>query len=77
MSTPPTAPITRIERDEKQRNKLRSDNQKAQVDNFLWQCCLNCDQWEKDKELCQKWNMKPPAKIIILGCEDWEVSIPF
>lgn len=77
MSTPPTAPIKPVPMDEKKRNKLRADNQKAQVDNFLWQCCPNCDQWDRDKDVCKKWNIAPPAKVIILGCEDWEVNIPF
>lgn len=74
---PPTVPIKQFEKDEKKRNKLRADNQKAQVDNFLWQCCPNCFQWDDKAEQCGKWNMKPPAKVILLGCEDWEVDIPF
>ena len=74
----PTAPIPILPgQTEQQRNKMRAERQKAQVDNFLWQTCINCENWDKDKELCEKWGVRPPAKVIVNGCDDWFVDIPF
>lgn len=74
---PPTAPIARPAMNEAQRNKLVIERQKAQIDNFIWQNCPNCEHWNKDKEECKQWNVRPPASIIVVGCENWFVNIPF
>ncbi len=39
--------------------------------------CTNCDQWSQNHQRCDKWNAKPPAEVIVVGCIDWTASIPF
>lgn len=38
--------------------------------------CLNCHYWNKEQDLCGKFNQRPPAKIIVSGCEE-HTDIPF
>jgi hypothetical protein len=42
-----------------------------------WQCCLNCLDWDKANERCDKFNARPPAAIIVVGCKDHTNDIPF
>jgi hypothetical protein len=42
-----------------------------------WQTCLNCIDWSKDKEICNRFNARPPAHIIVSGCQDHFADIPF
>lgn len=46
--------------------------------NYLYQSCINCEFFEKD-ETCFLVKKRPPAKVIVLGCERWmeKDSIPF
>lgn len=41
--------------------------------------CCNCSNFNKknDADVCELYNMKPPARVIVKGCNyhDWE--IPF
>ena len=43
--------------------------------------CANCQYYWHGQEQCNKWQMKPPAKTIVVGCDDWivewEDDIPF
>jgi hypothetical protein len=41
--------------------------------------CVNCIAWMHEKEWCNKYNLRPPARIIIKGCEYFEDAdlIPF
>lgn len=55
--------------------KKKIELQKAMVDSLEWSCCLNCLDW---KNGCLKANgAMPPPKVILHGCESWEVDIPF
>ena len=38
--------------------------------------CLNCHHWQERTELCGKFNARPPAKVIVSGCEE-HTDIPF
>lgn len=38
--------------------------------------CLNCCEWNETNELCNKFKERPPAKIIVKGCEH-HTDIPF
>lgn len=44
-----------------------------------YQNCLNCKHWNYGKELCDKFNSRPPADIIVFSCEHHEDNddIPF
>lgn len=42
--------------------------------------CVNCVNFDEPKELCRKFQQRPPARIIAYGCtdyEDVETTIPF
>lgn len=63
--------------------------QREAVRRVFWRCCLNCDHWDDGKvtpgtgqqprpEGCSKFGgQKPPAEIILMGCDSHEESIPF
>jgi len=33
--------------------------------------CINCTQFNHETEVCNKFNARPPAKVIARGCPDW------
>ena len=39
--------------------------------------CTNCEEWDKDKQLCNKYKVLPPAEVIVTGCPEWMFTIPF
>lgn len=39
--------------------------------------CITCIKWNKDSEICGRYNARPPARVIVLSCSDWEMDIPF
>lgn len=39
--------------------------------------CLNCSRFDEPNELCGKYGGRPPARIIVLGCDGHEDEIPF
>lgn len=43
--------------------------------------CVNCDHFDEPKELCLRWNVRPPARTIAISCgpgpNGWEPDIPF
>lgn len=51
--------------------KLRYDNEHP------FQSCITCDKFDEKEELCTLFKTKPPAKVIVYGCEKWEDKIPF
>jgi hypothetical protein len=63
--------------------KLSQDEYNKQMFNNLVneikrQCCPNCLHWIKNTETCMKYNQRPPAKVIVKGCESFEEDeIPF
>jgi len=38
--------------------------------------CLQCMRWQEQKEICEKFKQRPPAKTIVNGCQFHEF-IPF
>lgn len=38
--------------------------------------CLQCMHWQDEKEICERFNQRPPAKIIVNGCQ-YHDFIPF
>jgi len=44
----------------------------------MFRTCINCKHWIDGNEICEKFNERPPAKVIVVGCEAHEDSdIPF
>lgn len=40
--------------------------------------CINCDNWEKQKEECKLApGQRPPVIVIVYGCQAWMEEIPF
>lgn len=46
---------------------------------FLYRNCLNCIHWQEGHDKCGKFNIKPPAEVIVYSCEAYEDNddIPF
>lgn len=38
--------------------------------------CLDCCYWKDKEELCSKFNARPPAKVIVSGCNE-HTDVPF
>lgn len=39
--------------------------------------CTNCEDFDIKLDICTRWNMKPPATVIVVGCDNWMDDIPF
>lgn len=46
---------------------------------FLYRNCLNCTHWDLGKDLCGKFNSRPPTEIIVYSCPQYEDNsdVPF
>lgn len=43
-----------------------------------WRTCINCDSWLQATEGCKKASgARPPAAVIVIGCDNWIEKIPF
>lgn len=40
-------------------------------------CCLNCENFETDRETCRLNNLMPPPSIAARGCECFQDKVPF
>lgn len=38
--------------------------------------CLKCTEWQPIDEICDKYKARPPLKVIVSGCPDYD-NIPF
>ena len=55
------------------------------IGNGSLRTCINCEHWEgnnvaaeKRKEECRLApGSRPPAMVIVLGCDSWQQEIPF
>lgn len=41
------------------------------------QSCLNCYHFNEAAETCGRYGKRPPARVIVTGCCEWEDEIPF
>lgn len=39
--------------------------------------CLDCDCWNISNDICNKFNSKPPATVIVKTCPEFLIDIPF
>ena len=40
--------------------------------------CVSCEHFDLEAQVCNKFNnIRPPARVIVEGCEAYEESIPF
>ncbi|MCW2763963.1 MAG: hypothetical protein JWR85_4164 [Marmoricola sp.] len=58
---------------------LRIKIQELAVRKDNWQCCTNCDNFNdhENADICRLFEARPPAYIIVNGCEDHTMKIPF
>lgn len=42
-----------------------------------WMSCLGCEWWDEKGETCTQFKRRPPAKVIAVGCQGYQPSIPF
>ncbi len=49
------------------------------IANYPFRTCIKCDNFDEAKEICKLYNLRPPAKIIAFGCEQYKADdwIPF
>ncbi len=41
--------------------------------NMLFQSCIVCEHFQEN-EICKLYNIRPPARIIVFGCKNYEES---
>ena len=42
----------------------------------LFRHCTDCYNWDEEKEVCKLCNQRPPANVIVKGCDQFD-EIPF
>lgn len=57
----------------------RIDFQQQLVRSCHWQCCMNCTHFDEQREggYCDSHKAKPPAYILMHGCERYLSDVPF
>jgi len=44
----------------------------------LVRSCWSCDNMNRDTNVCQKFKVQPPVRVITFSCgPDWEERVPF
>lgn len=48
----------------------------------MFKSCCNCEHWlegppDNKLQICGKYQMRPPTKVIVCGCDDHSDNIPF
>lgn len=56
-------------------NNHHSAYQKEVIHSLLWNSCINCANFNKESEVCNKFNARPPAEIIVIGCGEYIIDI--
>lgn len=59
--------------------ELQSALSKAFNFDFPFQSCLSCVSFRESDELCLLVNLRPPAKVIVYGCDQYmdNREVPF
>jgi hypothetical protein len=60
-----------------EKRKLEIAIQNAAIADGTWSTCLKCDHWNETAETCVYYNQRPPAWVIVNGCDDFQIEIPF
>lgn len=47
------------------------------ISDLVFRSCLNCENFDSQNEVCALAKARPPAKVIVYGCQKWEACIPF
>ncbi len=46
-------------------------------ENRWYKHCVNCEHFDNGPDICLLANQRPPAKVIVSGCDKWVDDIPF
>lgn len=65
--------------------KIKLDQQQEVIQSFqdkiifqgVWRSCLGCINFSHRDEQCMMFKARPPAKVIVHGCRDYDQDIPF
>lgn len=55
---------------------LAEKNHRFMVEKGVLSTCLTCRNWHKEDETCGSAGARPPAEVIVFGCNQWD-DIPF
>ena len=58
-------------------SKLEKENKRLLENLKLGASCLGCMEFDQTTEQCLLFKARPPVKVIILGCDEYEADIPF
>jgi hypothetical protein len=58
-----------------ERNAIITEHQNRVINSHAWRCCLNCANWFGEQ--CAMYKAMPPPHIIVNGCKDHDIDIPF
>lgn len=47
------------------------------IEDKAYHNCVNCANFDLPNDICDKAGIRPPTKVIVVGCEKWEDIIPF
>ena len=62
--------------DEKRKfNNELSNFQREVIHSLMWNSCINCGNFNKQLEKCNKFNARPPAEIIVVGCGEYIIDV--
>jgi len=62
---------------DKKFNRDRIEFQHNAISFNIWQCCLNCENWNKKDKNCRLFKAIPPVEVLVIGCEEYINDIPF
>lgn len=57
--------------------RLIEDAVSRVIDEGWLRNCTNCEHWIGNTEQCALYKARPPAKVIVVGCESHSDLIPF
>lgn len=73
-TTDPTRPKPTPE-EKRRENEIKM--QSAQINSYAWPCCLNCEHFDKEQEVCKHYAARPPLNVVLVGCIGYTADIPF
>lgn len=55
----------------------RNAFQRELITSCVFHCCLNCDMFKQNQ--CTQFGepQTPPPEVIVMGCDHWQIYIPF
>lgn len=64
-----------VTKEKKAFNENVSNYQREVIHSLMWNSCINCGNFNKQNELCNKFSARPPAEIIVVGCDEYIIDV--